>query len=139
MKIFIFIFLPMLVFGGNLNWMNSTELSLKYSKIENKPVLLFVYSESCKYCSMFVNRSKQSKKLSTALNRFVLVGVKKGAFEINGVGFETEVTPSFYLYGSNGVLLTAPIHGYVEIYEFANYLNNIADLHLKYGNRERAK
>ena len=139
MRFIIMLLLPMFVFGAHLNWMGDTDLSLKYSKSQNKPVLLFVYSKSCQYCSMFVQRTKGSKKLSSALDRFVLVTVKKGAFQIAGVPFETEVTPSFYLYGSNGVLLTAPIHGYVEMYEFADYLNNIADLYSKHGNREKAK
>jgi len=128
MKMFKSIVLSMVLFvslhaNQKVHWINNIDTGIKIAQKRNIPILLFIYSNDCRYCLRSAKNfsvGELNKVLSSG--QIVPISVSKGSSELFKYSFFTNIYPTYYLLTGDGKQVTSPLRGYVQPDDLAIYL-----------------
>lgn len=82
-SIFLLLFLFSVTYGNKLSVFSSYEKALKIAKSENKKLLMFVYSDSCKWCKKMKETTFKNDEVAGFINNryiFLVQHKEKGTY-----------------------------------------------------------
>ena len=86
---------------GGEQWRTDFDAARETAESENKPVLLYFWSNDCTYCQQFDSRMKQSKYEST-LDKFTLSAVRMQSHPDLSSRYNITGTPELVVVDENG-------------------------------------
>ncbi len=78
---------------------------LEKAKSENKPVLIYIHSDTCHVCKAFLEDLKKYRDLREAMDRFIVVKVDFNTERLLAMKFGATGTPEFYVLYPNGTVM----------------------------------
>ncbi|MBE8539890.1 thioredoxin family protein [Geoglobus acetivorans] len=78
---------------------------LKIAERENRPVLVYIHSDTCHVCKAFLEDLKKYEDLQNAINKFVPVKVDFNSERLLALKFGATGTPEFYVLYPNGSIM----------------------------------
>jgi thioredoxin-related protein len=105
--------------------------ALKAAKTQNKPVLLYFFSDSCRYCTIMDRETLADKEIAAMLNKdFVFLRIDTGRSADISALYRVYGTPSSWFLESSGKrIFQAP--GYMPKRDFKTVLNYVKGKHYK--------
>ena len=110
--------------SNGIPWVRSIDNGIIIATKHKLPILVFVYSETCKYCIQSV-KDFQSTDLNKMLSskKIVPIAIKKGSKQLSKYNLFVRIFPTYFLLSSDGRMVAPPLRGYVNPNEFAAYLD----------------
>ncbi|WP_456371072.1 thioredoxin family protein [Geoglobus sp.] len=84
----------------------SLKKGLETAKKENKPVLVYIHSDTCHVCRAFLEDLSKYDDLKKAMSRFVVVKIDFNTERALAMKFGATGTPEFYILYPNGTAMT---------------------------------
>jgi thioredoxin-related protein len=105
--------------------------ALKAAKTENKPVLLYFFSDSCRYCTVMDRETLADKEVAATLSRdFVFLRIDTGKSTDLSLLYRVYGTPSSWFLESSGKrIFQAP--GYMPKKDFKTVLDYVKGKHYR--------
>ena len=89
-----------------------------------KPIVVYLYKDECKYCKAFQSSSLSNPLVSSLLkNEYIATKINVGAVQSP---FPFRITPTLVFIDHNAQALAQSVEGNVDPASLANYLENIA-------------
>ena len=125
--------IPNVIFGNDrIPWINNISTGIVIAKKYKLPVIVFVYSETCRYCIQSIkNFEKAELKDVLSSGKIVPISIKKGSKQLLDYSLSVNTYPTYFLLSSNGEMVVAPLNGYVEPIELASYLKKFIEWNKK--------
>lgn len=123
------VLIPNVLFGDNkIPWVTHIDTGISIAKKYKLPVVVFVYSETCKYCQQSIKNFNQ-KELKSVLSSgdIVPIAIKKGSRQLSEYSLSMSTYPTYFLLSSSGEMVAAPLNGYVRPGELASYLKKFIE------------
>ncbi len=78
---------------------------LERAKAENRPVLVYIHSDTCHVCRAFLEDLSKYSDLREAMNRFIIVKVDFNSERLLAMKFGATGTPEFHILYPNGTVM----------------------------------
>lgn len=116
-KIMLLIYLPLLLFSGEL------KQTLLKAKKEQRPVMVYVKSDSCNYCEKMKNRTLSDVAIQKNLEGFIFVEVDKEDAEAQRYLPVVRYTPTIYFISPKFKVVNT-VKGYLGKEDFTLWIND---------------
>lgn len=117
-------FLMINLFAGEINWNSSYEQALAKAKKENKPLMVLITSEQCRWCRKLENTTLQDDEITARINaKFQAVNVTKDKSNYPKNLSAKMVPMSYFLDSKSGKVLYS-IPGYWGAEDYNSVLDD---------------
>lgn len=83
MRVLVFLFVSLSLFGCDIAWQNSLSSAKKLSSQNKKPIMLFVASPTCPYCTMMLQTTFEDDAVCNEINqKFIPLIAMDGSMQI---------------------------------------------------------
>ncbi len=114
--------LSSIAFGCDVNWQNSLAEAKSISAKTKKPILVFISSITCPYCTKMSNETFSDSKVCTAINNgFVPLAVLEGSPDMPR-GIKVRGVPNIAFVDSKEKEIAARVTGFRNTNEFLSDL-----------------
>ena len=112
------------LFGSDkIPWISNMDVGTSIAKKYKLPMLVFVYSKTCKYCIQSIKNFKNPDLKSVlSSGEIVPIYLQKDSPQLSNYSLSARTYPTYFLLSSNGEMVAAPLNGYVKPGELAAYL-----------------
>ena len=103
--------------ASNSKWLSSMDKAIEKAKKTQTPILVFVYSDSCHYCSKSIDIFKDDriKNILSQKDKLTIVAVNKNnKRDINKYQLNTQLFPTYFILSSSGKRISEPIKGFMD-------------------------
>jgi len=108
------------------HWKSLTT-SLNLAKIDDKPILVLIYSSTCPHCEKALNFLNQKDVYSNINKNFYMTKLEVNTDFIPDMFTDIKTVPAFFVINKNKQLLVPKIEGYSENKkEWLNWLDKIS-------------
>ena len=83
----------------------SFEEGFKVAREKDKPVLVYIHSDTCHVCRAFLEDLSRYKDLQNAMNKFVVIKVDFNTERLLAMKFGATGTPEYYVLYPNGSIM----------------------------------
>lgn len=113
-----------LVIAKPFTWNSDIEAVTEEARINQKPMLVFVYRDKCSACASIAKRIAQNHFLQGQIRRFAFVALDVDTAAQQG--FTAARTPTFFFVDPEGNDIVPPLQGEPkDDYEFVDYLTMV--------------
>ena len=125
MKKIILIFLPILVFASNINWVKSFNQAISEAKNQNKHIMVFYESKYCRWCKKMLNTTLKNSEVIKRINKnFISVKVLKEKNDYPDFIY-SKYTPTTFFLTVDGKNIIRPVVGYWDTESFLSFLDDV--------------
>ncbi len=111
MRKFIWIvFVVLLAWGADFDWVHDYHKALDQAKKENKIVMVMISQPNCPTCQYMDDVAFETESLSDYVENF-FVPLKLSLAKAKALGFKAYGTPTFYFLDANGSKITRALVG----------------------------
>jgi len=127
-KLVLIILVSLTLYAKDTNWTNSIEAAIKRAQTTKTPIMVFVYSDTCHYCSKSI-KDFQEPNLNNIINdenKITMVAVNKNDLnQLNKYQLQVNMYPTYFLLSSGGRKISEPIKGYIDVDNMKLILNKL--------------
>jgi len=114
-------------YGTAIDWMSRLETAKEIAKVEKKPILLFIHSTACFYCTVLEKKVFPDKELQKQLKKDFILLALDGSTDADALldsegqappRYITSITPAFFFIGPDEEKLAARGTKHMVIYGF---------------------
>lgn len=123
-KLLLLVFMAVYILGADINWNTSYDQALSKAKKENKPLMVLITSEQCRWCRKLENITLQDESIVNRINgNFQVVNVTKDKSNYPKNLTAKMVPMSYFLDPKTGKVLYS-IPGYWESEDYNSILDD---------------
>lgn len=123
-KLLLLVFMAVYILGADINWNTSYDQALSKAKKENKPLMVLITSEQCRWCRKLENTTLQDESIVNRINgKFEAVNVIKDKSNYPKNLTAKMVPMSYFLDPKTGKVLYS-IPGYWESEDYNSILDD---------------
>lgn len=123
-KLLLLVFMAVYILGADINWNTSYDQALSKAKKENKPLMVLITSEQCRWCRKLENTTLQDESIVNRINgNFQVVNVTKDKSNYPKNLTAKMVPMSYFLDPKTGKVLYS-IPGYWESEDYNSILDD---------------
>ncbi len=110
--------------SADITWQKDIPTALQLAQKEHKPVMVFVESETCRWCKKMKHRTLSDESVDKRLQSYVSVKVfRENKEDIKDLP-EIQGVPSIFFMTAEKKILESVI-GYYNVEDFISYLNDV--------------
>lgn len=122
-KLYLFVFMAVSVFASEINWNSSYDQALEQAKKENKPLMVLITSEQCRWCRKLENTTLKDESIINHINgKFQAVNVIRDKSVYPKILSAKMVPMSYFIDPKTGKVLSS-IPGYWESEDYNSILD----------------
>ncbi len=129
MKKILLLFLSLLLFAADFDWVSSLTKALDLAKKEHKIVMLMISQPGCPTCEYMDDVAFENEELSEYVQNY-FIPLKLNLKEAKKLGFKAYGTPTFYFLDENGKKITRALVGGATAKTF---LAKLQEIRSRYG------
>lgn len=123
-KLLLLVFMAVYILGADINWNTSYDQALSKAKKENKPLMVLITSEQCRWCRKLESTTLQDESIVNRINgNFQVVNVTKDKSNYPKNLTAKMVPMSYFLDPKTGKVLYS-IPGYWESEDYNSILDD---------------
>ena len=112
-----------LLLAGDLNWERDPKSALAKAEKENRPVMVMVESDHCRWCKKMQYKTLADDEVSRRLEKFVLVKIDRDGSDAKELPFVKYVPTIYFMTPQKKIL--ERITGYFSVSDFGSWLDDV--------------
>jgi len=103
--------------ASNVNWLSNMDVAIEKATETQTPILVFVYSDTCHYCSQSIEvfKDERIKNILSRKDKLTIVAVNKNnKKDIAKYQLNTQLYPTYFILSSSGERISEPFKGFMD-------------------------
>ncbi|WP_200763717.1 thioredoxin family protein [Nitrosophilus alvini] len=119
-------------YGAQIEWFYDYQKALQYSKKENKPLMIFMESDYCRWCKKMKRETFTDTKIVQIINRyFIALQLNREDKDYPVDKITARVVPTTFFLTPDEKLIIRPVEGYWDAESFIYDLNRVIEKYVK--------
>ncbi len=118
-------FLTLFLWGGELEWVDSYEEAQEHAINENKPILLLMTAETCRWCRKLESTTLEDDSIADRINaKYISVNVTRDIDSYPPCLKAKMVPKSFFIF-PDGKLIIRGVIGYWSVEDYHSIIDDV--------------